>query len=52
MGIHHGGVISMTYWGLTQDNSTYEITAKWTLAGSIIVCILSYHYYNFKEERL
>ena len=45
------GITSSTYISLVQNNSLFPLAFTLLFSGSIIVHVLSYLFYNFKEER-
>lgn len=44
------GAISIIDFNLTGNIDFLAKTSKILFAGSVIICVLSYYYYNFKEE--
>lgn len=45
------GIMSLVYIDLVQDNSIFPLAFTLLFSGSIIVHVISYFFYNFKEER-
>ncbi len=45
------GAASIIYTTIIKDNSIFPVAFTLLFSGSIIICVLSYFFYNFKEER-
>ena len=46
------GAISLIYINLTKDISAFPLVFTLLFSGSIILCVLSYFFYNFQEEKI
>ncbi len=46
------GAVSIIYINLTKDISSFPQAFTLLFSGSIIICVLSYFFYNFQEERI
>jgi hypothetical protein len=46
------GAISLFYINITQNKSFFPIAFVLLFSGSIVVSVLSYGYYNLKEEKI
>ena len=46
------GAISSIYISITKDMSYFPQAFTLLFSGSIMICVLSYFFYNFQEERI